>query len=67
MYIDQLWKQITRVIRMYIDDIFDMLHMTQKSHWHIGPCHLTIKSLQVIEQFASFISRGRLFQILEPW
>ena len=52
---------------MYIVYILDMLHMTQKPHWHVGPCHLTIKSLQVIEQFASFTSRGRLFQILEPW
>ena len=49
MYIDQLWKHITRLIRMYIVYIFDMLHMTQKPHWHIGPCHLTIKSLQAIE------------------
>ena len=67
MYIDYLWKHITRVIRMYIVYIFDMLHMIRKPHWHVGPCHLIIKSLQVIEQFPSFTSRGRLFQILEPW
>ena len=28
--------------------IFDILHMIQNPHLHIGPSHLTIKSLQVI-------------------
>ena len=47
--------------------IFDILHMIQNPHLHVGPSHLTIKSLQAIKQVVSFTPCGRLFQILEPW
>ena len=47
--------------------IFDILHMIQNPHLHVGPSPLTIKSLQVIKQVVSFTPCGKLFQILEPW
>ena len=41
--------------------IFDILHMIQNPHLHVGPSHLTIKSLQTIKQAVSYTPCGRFF------
>ena len=47
--------------------IFDILHVIQNPHLHVGLSHVTINSLQAIKRVVSFTPCGRLFQILEPW
>ena len=63
-----MWTQHKTIIRrnngVYI---FDILHMIQNPHLHVGPSHLTIKSLQAIKQVVYFTPCGMLFQSLEPW
>ena len=68
-YVEQLWKHSARIILMNNVFIFNILHMIKNPHWLVGPSHLTIQSLQVIEQFALQLldSCGRLFKILKPW
>ena len=55
---------LTRIIRrnnsVYI---LDILHMIQNPHLHASSSYLTIKSLQVINQVASFLPCGRLLAI----
>ena len=60
MYIDQMWKHITRVIRMYILYIFDMLHMIQKP---LARMDFTCRSLPHNYQFITSDCTVRIFYI----
>ena len=66
MYINQLWAHITSIHKILEFISFDILHIIQNPHLHVGPCHFTFNFLQVIEQVVTFTSSGWLFRILEP-